>query len=160
MRQVFLRRVIDIETASVLYHRDDLAGHLGRNSGAAESRTHDTILTQDTLADISGTMYNDSTAGGVVIKSLVHTFDTERHAIDTGVGPLRDIETKAALAGLHFIRKRIGKLLTGINTVRNIGTIQDLAVADVYDIQALIAGRLTEVTDRQNAGFTQKTLFP
>src|ERR1700754_3446389 len=111
MRQVFLRRVIDIETGSVLYHRNDLAGHLGRNSRTAKSRAHDAILAQDPLADISGAVYNDSTAGGIVIKSLVHTFDTERHAIDTGVSPGRDIKTKAALAGLHFIGEGIGKLL-------------------------------------------------
>src|ERR1700754_3401081 len=115
MRQVFLRRVIDIETASVLHYRDDLAGHLRRNSWATESRAHYTILTQDPLADVSGTVNDYSAFVSVVIKSLVHTFDTERHAIDAIIGLFRDIKTKAALAGLHLIGKYIGKLFTGIN---------------------------------------------
>lgn len=76
--QIFFRRIIDEETAAVLDHRDDLAGHIRGNGRTAERRAHHAVFLQYMFADISRAMDHDAAPAGIVIETPVQAVDTQR----------------------------------------------------------------------------------
>ena len=85
MAQVFLRRIIDEKTASVLDDRDDLRRHVRGDGRTAKRSAHHTVFVHHLHAHIIGAMDNDSPFPGVVVETLVDTFDPQGTTIDAHI---------------------------------------------------------------------------
>lgn len=100
-------------------------------------------------------MYDDIPSERVIVEAFVHSLYPQGKAIAAMIGPAGNIKAHAALIRVLAIGEGVGIFLTGIDAVGNESVIDQPFIANIDHIQPLLAGRLAEITDRQNAALVQ-----
>src|ERR1700722_11437751 len=114
MVQVFRRRVIDKETASIPHFTDDPAANGGRNGRATETRTQGTKVLQVLIADISRPVQYDISFQSLIIIAFVYSIQVKGQAVTTVISFLRHIKSEAAFVRVLLIGKRLCIFAAGI----------------------------------------------
>ena len=97
--QIFFRGIVDEETASVLYGRNDLLGHFGGDGRTTKGRSHHTVFMQDPQAHIRSAVDHDIPPVRMVVETFIDTIDPQRKAVAAEIRITGHIKTQAALAG-------------------------------------------------------------